>query len=354
MPRVLLTGFDLEEHSRLMQQIEQLNGKPVKSMFACTHLVTNKVKRTVKFLSGLSVCNHVLTSLWIVDSYKSVENGMNGGMRQKQPRAVLPEWRNEENYALVDRDQESIFNFTLEDALRSKQINGALFKNFIFCVTPQVVPSIDLLTPIISAAGGTVLRKMPTIDEIVRYSETQFHIKNQQQLIVISCYKDDQYVATLQGKPCVNLCTADFILDGVLRQTIDFMKHKINMEVNRSGNEMNSSMGNSGMSGGMNGMNNGNMNGMNGINRMNTANNMNSMNNMNTVNNRNSIHSMNNMNSMHNSHNMNNINNNMNNRNNNSEIRNPEPRKAPSSGICEDNNYIPNTPVYKHTSATTP
>ena len=195
-------------------------------------------------------------------------------------------------YALVDRDQESIFNFTLAEALRSKELNGALFKNFIFCVTPQVVPSIDLLTPIISAAGGTVLRKMPTIDEIVRYSETQFHIKNQQQLIVISCYKDDQYVATLQGKPCVHLCTADFILDGVLRQTIDFMKHKINMEINRSNGNGNSSNGN------------------NGLER--------------PIELRNVF------------------------------TNNSEMRKTPSSGICEDNNYIPNTPVYKHSSATTP
>ena len=37
----------------------------------CTHLVANKVLRTVKFLTAIPVVKHVVTSEWLEESWKS-------------------------------------------------------------------------------------------------------------------------------------------------------------------------------------------------------------------------------------------------------------------------------------------
>ncbi len=37
----------------------------------CTHLVANKVTRTVKFLTAVSVVKHIVTPEWLEESWKS-------------------------------------------------------------------------------------------------------------------------------------------------------------------------------------------------------------------------------------------------------------------------------------------
>ena len=53
------------------QKLEKLGGHLADSIGSCTHLITNKVTRTVKFLSGVSVCRFIITPMWIDESYKS-------------------------------------------------------------------------------------------------------------------------------------------------------------------------------------------------------------------------------------------------------------------------------------------
>ena len=40
-------------------------------MSQCTHLVANKVTRTMKFLCGVSVCKHIVTVQWVEESHKN-------------------------------------------------------------------------------------------------------------------------------------------------------------------------------------------------------------------------------------------------------------------------------------------
>jgi len=67
------------------------------------------VTRTIKFLCGVSVCDHVVTPAWVDQSL------MEGG------------FLDEERFALVDKDAEQFFGMKLSETLtRSK--SGKLLK----------------------------------------------------------------------------------------------------------------------------------------------------------------------------------------------------------------------------------
>lgn len=57
--------------SPALQRLYELGGEVVESAQKCTHLVANKVLRTVKFLTAIPVVKHVVTSDWLEESWKS-------------------------------------------------------------------------------------------------------------------------------------------------------------------------------------------------------------------------------------------------------------------------------------------
>lgn len=54
-----------------LQRLYELGGEVAESAQKCTHLVANKVLRTVKFLTAIPVVKHVVTSDWLEESWKS-------------------------------------------------------------------------------------------------------------------------------------------------------------------------------------------------------------------------------------------------------------------------------------------
>lgn len=53
------------------QKLYDLGGEVADSAQKCTHLVANKVTRTVKFLTAISVVKHIVTPEWLEESWKS-------------------------------------------------------------------------------------------------------------------------------------------------------------------------------------------------------------------------------------------------------------------------------------------
>ena len=48
-----------------MQIVKELGGELAPSMAECTHLVTDKVRRTVKFLCGMARGLYIVTPVWL-------------------------------------------------------------------------------------------------------------------------------------------------------------------------------------------------------------------------------------------------------------------------------------------------
>ena len=64
-PCVMFTGIRDEEGERT---VKKLVGEMVDSVYQCTHLVTDKVRRTVKFLCCLSRGSLIVSSNWLSES----------------------------------------------------------------------------------------------------------------------------------------------------------------------------------------------------------------------------------------------------------------------------------------------
>ena len=64
-PRVMFTGLIDEDGQR---SVHDLGGEMVDSVYRCTHLIMDKVRRTVKFLCCLSRGCLIVSSNWLSES----------------------------------------------------------------------------------------------------------------------------------------------------------------------------------------------------------------------------------------------------------------------------------------------
>lgn len=103
----------------------------------CTHLITQHVARTEKFLSCVSVAQYILTPDWITESIA-------------QGRLV-----DETPYILRDSDAEKQYQFRLTTSLE-KARKGKLMEGKEVYVTPKTHPSKETVKQIVECAGGKV------------------------------------------------------------------------------------------------------------------------------------------------------------------------------------------------------
>lgn len=68
-PKIMATGIVLSDKEK--QIVANLGGQIVTDCHECTHLVTNKIRKTYKFLSCLSRGAHILNERWLEESNKS-------------------------------------------------------------------------------------------------------------------------------------------------------------------------------------------------------------------------------------------------------------------------------------------
>ncbi|XP_004847128.1 mediator of DNA damage checkpoint protein 1 isoform X3 [Heterocephalus glaber] len=180
-PRVLFTGvLDTRGERALLA----LGGSLASSVAEASHLVTDRVCRTVKFLCALGKGIPILSLEWLHQSRKAGH--------------FLPA----DQYVVTDPEQEKNFGFSLQDALtRAKE--RRLLEGYEIHVTPGVQPPPLQMAEIISCCGGTVLPSMPRSYKPCR--------------VVITCPQDVPHCfpASRAGLP---LLSAEFLLTGVLKQ----------------------------------------------------------------------------------------------------------------------------------------
>lgn len=164
-----------------------------------------RVKRSSKLLYGLCVCQHIVSSKWVVESAKAGH--------------FLPL----ENFALTDADFEAEYKCEIQKVLQSP-LRKTLFEGKTFYVTPKVIPDMKDLTKWIELCGGKV--------EKTRRSNARIQDANLQtpgSYMIITCETDLHLVLALTkpGKSYCSVCSSEYVMQSIMRQVLNLEPHLI-------------------------------------------------------------------------------------------------------------------------------
>ena len=141
-----------------MQGIGSLGGHIATQVRDCTHLVAEKVARTEKFLSALSLGKHIVHKKWLSESAAAGEWQGRYGLLVNEfdfPCSTFAASSDEAKYPLIDEEMEGRFEFSLTEstarARRKKLLDG-----YTVYATPHVQPDGEIMARIVEAAGGNV------------------------------------------------------------------------------------------------------------------------------------------------------------------------------------------------------
>lgn len=180
---VMFTGYS---DPKALAIINKLGGQVVDCPKSCTVLVTDKVRRTVKFLCALALGRPIVSPQWLASSKMSLT------------------FLDHNKYLLKDKEAEKQFSFTLKESLAKARKTPLLQGKSIFvtnCVKP---PPVDMKS-IVECSGGTFLTKAPTIWP--------------QNSVIISCNEDKSVCNKFRKKQSnLRIVSAEFVLSGILQQ----------------------------------------------------------------------------------------------------------------------------------------
>uniref|UniRef100_A0A7N8WND1 Mediator of DNA damage checkpoint protein 1 n=1 Tax=Mastacembelus armatus TaxID=205130 RepID=A0A7N8WND1_9TELE len=189
-PQVLFTGVVDETGERVLAH---LGGSMAEGVADMNCLVTDKVRRTVKFLCAVAKGVPIVTTQWLEKSGKA------GNFLSTNA------------FVVKDPEQENKFSFCLQESLRAAS-SHPLLQGYKIHVTKSVKPEPVQMKDIISCSGGTFLPKMPS--------------SQKPQTIVVSC-KEDWPLCGPAVSASLPVVTAEFILTGILQQKLDFQAHAL-------------------------------------------------------------------------------------------------------------------------------
>ncbi|XP_037530169.1 mediator of DNA damage checkpoint protein 1 isoform X2 [Rhipicephalus sanguineus] len=191
-PKVLFTGID---DTRTEEQVvRDLGGIIATNASACTHLVTDKFRRTVKALCCIGKGTPIVDVAWIKKCQEA------GAFVDHVP------------HMLLDKKAEKALNFNLRDTL-TKASTGGVLRGWSVHATAHVLPSPSDMKEIVACAGGKYLDNLPA-----RTSTGT--------TVVISCKQDLKACARVRnhGIPVV---AAEFILSGLLQHNLNVDAHRL-------------------------------------------------------------------------------------------------------------------------------
>ncbi|KAM4834801.1 mediator of DNA damage checkpoint protein 1 isoform 2-T2 [Thomomys bottae] len=180
-PKVLFTGV---VDARGERAVLALGGTLAHSVTEASHLVTDRIRRTVKFLCALGKGIPILSLDWLYQSRKAGH--------------FLPP----DKYLVTDPEQEENFGFSLRDALNRAR-ERRLLEGYEIHVTPGVQPPPPQMGEIINCCGGTILSNMPRLYKPQR--------------VVITCPQDFPRCSS-PSRVGLPLLSSEFLLTGVLKQ----------------------------------------------------------------------------------------------------------------------------------------
>ncbi|XP_076233373.1 mutator 2 [Calliopsis andreniformis] len=192
--KILFTGITSNEYNKLLTR---LGATQVEDPTKCSMLVTDKVRRTFKFLCALAQSIPIVSIDWLAESEKA---------------GHFVEW---ENYILKDPAAEAKFGFKLRRSLE-KAKEQKLLEGYTIVLTPNVAPPpLPEFKSIISSCGGAPLIRPPT--------------SWPQKAVIISREEDLANAKKFLAKApkTVTIQSTEFLLTGILRQELDFVKYKL-------------------------------------------------------------------------------------------------------------------------------
>ncbi|KAM6038224.1 LOW QUALITY PROTEIN: mediator of DNA damage checkpoint protein 1 [Chlamydotis macqueenii] len=188
-PQVLFTGVSPPPGARAA--LGALGGALAGSAAECTHLLTDRVRRTLKFLCALARGVPIVTPQWLLQS-------------ARRGRALPPG-----PFLLRDVPRERLFGFRLRHALRRAR-RRPLLQGYEVHVTPGVRPPPEQMRDIVTCSGGTFLPAMPRA-----YAPRR---------LVISCPADaGRWAPALSAR--LPLASPELLLTGLLRQRLQLRPH---------------------------------------------------------------------------------------------------------------------------------
>uniref|UniRef100_A0A3B4H8T6 Mediator of DNA damage checkpoint protein 1 n=1 Tax=Pundamilia nyererei TaxID=303518 RepID=A0A3B4H8T6_9CICH len=190
LSQVLFTGVMDEAGEKVLPR---LGGSLAKGVGDMNCLVTDKVRRTVKFLCALAKGIPIVTTDWLEKSGKAGS------------------FLSPSSFIVKDPEQEKKFNFSLHESLRIAS-SQPLLKGYEVHVTRSVKPEPVHMKDIISSSGATFLPKMPS--------------SNKPHTVVVSC-EEDWSLCRPALSASLPVVTAEFILTGILQQKLDFQSHTL-------------------------------------------------------------------------------------------------------------------------------
>ncbi|XP_055262004.1 mediator of DNA damage checkpoint protein 1 isoform X2 [Moschus berezovskii] len=182
-PKVLFTGV---VDARGERTVLALGGSLASSVAEASHLVTDRIRRTVKFLCALGRGIPILSLAWLHESRKA--------------GCFLPP----DKYLVTDPEQEKNFGFSLREALSRAQ-ERRLLEGYEIHVTPGVQPPPTQMGEIINCCGGAILPSMPR--------------SYKPQRVVITCSQDFPRCA-IPYRIGLPILSPEFLLTGVLKQEV--------------------------------------------------------------------------------------------------------------------------------------
>ena len=141
IPRVMFTGV-VDDAGAMA--VKDMGGVLVQSTAECTHLVTDKVRRTIKFLCCLAQGCQIVSTKWLDESRA------HGGFVSA------------DKYLLKDRGAERQHNFSLSKSIVSAR-TSPLLAGWKVHMTDNIKPPPFEMGEIIRSAGGEVRARLPSI-----------------------------------------------------------------------------------------------------------------------------------------------------------------------------------------------
>ncbi|KAI9336832.1 hypothetical protein DFJ73DRAFT_17880 [Zopfochytrium polystomum] len=189
--KIMFTGIaDTERYEAV---VASLGGLCSNNWSDCTHLVTDKIRRTVKFLAALAAGKHIVSVRWLDQSRKV------GG------------FADEAKFLLKDKAAEKSFGFSLDESLRSAKTVRP-FAGLEVYATPSVKPPHADLAEMLNAAGAKLVHTIPHAPP------------SSGRIAVIGC-NEDAAECRRHVDAGWTVHSNEFVLTGILRQAVDWREH---------------------------------------------------------------------------------------------------------------------------------
>ncbi|RUS32921.1 hypothetical protein BC938DRAFT_473796 [Jimgerdemannia flammicorona] len=189
--RVLTTGYRLSAQE--IKGLKSLGVRMATTPRDCTHLIADRVARTEKFLSCVSIAQHILSLGWVTTSIEQ------GHLVDEKP------------YMLKDTKAEKQYKFRLAKSLE-KAKQGKLLAGKEVYITQNTQPAKETMKEIVECAGGKLVNAV-SVRKIRDGAASG-------SLLIISCDEDRDRWDEFRAYG-LDVHSPELLLTGVLRQELN-------------------------------------------------------------------------------------------------------------------------------------